>query len=120
MRLAIAPGSSGYYRVDQDGNVYTAEHFVVTRDGVLGPKPGQHPYARPDDRYRHYVGPYCRSFWIKTGQHDELTAEFVELEFGGCQTASAHWCPIHGDCLCDEFDDYTLDCPLHSPASDHA
>ncbi len=46
-----------------------------------------------------------------------------------CTGLTAVWCPVHGDCTCDEDvltalygpgpGDYER-CPLHSPFSDHA
>lgn len=35
-----------------------------------------------------------------------------------CTGLTARWCPIHGDCVCDDMDD--LACPLHRTDSDHA
>lgn len=38
-----------------------------------------------------------------------------------CTGLSAHWCPIHGDCTCENPEDSMSDwdCPLHSPRSSH-
>jgi len=38
-----------------------------------------------------------------------------------CTGVAARWCPIHGDCECDQEDDHNdPECPLHSPTSTHA
>lgn len=41
-----------------------------------------------------------------------------------CTGITAAWCPIHGDCKCDEAADgtpdlHTVGCPLHDPSSEH-
>lgn len=42
-----------------------------------------------------------------------------------CTGVAASWCPIHGDCGCERWDDGerkedSADCQLHGPESDHA
>lgn len=52
----------------------------------------------------------------------ELTVENPECQ-GQCECTevSANWCPIHGDCICDDPADLNdEDCPLHSSSSTHA
>lgn len=64
MRLTIAEGSRGHYRVDSEGRVYTRRLFE-TRPRLValgcGPKPGE----RPDPK--RYGTPY----WLPTGQVEE-------------------------------------------------
>jgi hypothetical protein len=62
--LAIAPGSSGHYRIDEDGNIYTARYYDE-RDVP----PGQRPTGRETMRSG------GRTFWLPTGQVEELTDE---------------------------------------------
>lgn len=45
-----------------------------------------------------------------------------------CTGVAAQWCPIHGECTCEENaagerimgGDEAKDCPLHGPSSTHA
>lgn len=38
-----------------------------------------------------------------------------------CDSVTARWCPVHGDCTCPEDGDLDDEaCPLHSPDSLHA
>ncbi len=36
-----------------------------------------------------------------------------------CEGLTARWCPVHGDCICEDVGD-NPGCPLHSITSDHA
>lgn len=47
------------------------------------------------------------------------------VELTRCTPVSAHWCPVHGECLCPRTEDgdiLSMDddgCPLHSRRSAH-
>jgi hypothetical protein len=69
--------------------------------------------------------------WLEaTVKHDpeenrvmiELTVENPECHgHCDCTEVCATWCPIHGDCICEDQSDLNdEDCPLHSPSSEHA
>jgi hypothetical protein len=77
VRLAVAPGSRGYYRIDRDGRIYTLHAYVVDPDGERGPRPGERPTPGAYPEFAYSVG-----FWLPTGQKEESPPESIFADDG--------------------------------------
>lgn len=77
--------NSHWYRVDEDGNVYTPHQFDTSGSG-LGPEPGERPEP---GRYRQYAG--TTPFWFPTTQQERLTAEQQDELAAARELLDLHW-----------------------------